>query len=344
MSEYLSYLLTWRASAPEGRISHQDAGTWNDEQAAWAKVVEFAHSQNQKIGIQLAHAGRKASTLAPFIDPAAIADEASGGWPNDTVGPSALPYSDGFPLPKELTKAEIKGIIKAFVNAAKRAMKAGFDVIEIHGAHGFLVTEFLSPTSNKRTDEYGGSFENRIRFLVELVDALRAVMPPTMPLFCRERAGSRRDTVKLAGVLAEHGVDLMDISSSGNHPAQRVQAISSEPGYQVPFAAAVKEALGNKIHVAAVGRIHTTTLAESILNKGQADVILVGRMFLKNPSLVWTFAEELGVELHHSSQLGWPFKGRTRAPTNTPVSEKKQQVVTWGWYAYSQGKLSGFYL
>ncbi|RPD62730.1 FMN-linked oxidoreductase [Lentinus tigrinus ALCF2SS1-7] len=148
---------------------------------------------------------------------------------------------------------------------------------------------------------------------------------PTLfqPIKIRGVEFQNRIWVKLAGVLAEHGVDLIDISSSGNHPAQRVQAISSEPGYQVPFAAAVKEALDNKIRVAAVGRIHTATLAESVLNKGQADVILVGRMFLKNSSLVWTFAEELGVELHHSSQLGWPFKGRARAPTNTPVSEKK---------------------
>ncbi|KAI0700011.1 FMN-linked oxidoreductase [Cerioporus squamosus] len=269
---HLGGILTRGPGLSFGRISPECAGIWNDERAsAWAKVVEFAHSQNQKIAIQLAHAGRKASTLAPFINPAAVADDVAGGLPNDTIAPSALPYSDGWSLPKELTKVEIKDVVKAFVDAAKRAMKAGFDVIEIHGGHGFLITSFLSPTSNKRIDEYGGSFENRIRFLVEVVDALRAVMSPTMPLLFRHAR------------------------------------------CQVPLAAAVKEALGDKIHVAAVGRIHTASLAESTLDKGQADVVLVGRMFLKNPSLVWSFAEELGIELHHSAQIGWPFKRRTPA-------------------------------
>lgn len=171
---------------PEGRISPECAGIWNDEQgAAWAKVVEFAHSQGQKIAIQLAHAGRKASTLAPFLHSGSAADEAQGGWPGDLIAPSAIPFVPTYPTPKELDKAGIKRVVAGFASAAKRAVKAGFDVIELHGAHGFLISSFLTPTSNKRTDEYGGSFENRIRFVVEIVDAVRGVIPPTMPLFIR---------------------------------------------------------------------------------------------------------------------------------------------------------------
>ena len=174
------------AVLPEGRISPEDAGIWTDEQAAaWARVVEFAHSQNQKIGIQLAHAGRKASTVTPLIHPGAIAEELAGGWPDEVVGPTDAPYSDAYPRPKALTKEGIQRVVKRFVDAAKRTIKAGFDVIEIHGAHGFLISSFLSPVSNKRTDEYGGSFENRIRLAVEIVDAIRAVIPPTMPLLFR---------------------------------------------------------------------------------------------------------------------------------------------------------------
>lgn len=172
--------------SPEGRISPEDAGIWTDEQAAaWATVVQFAHSQNQKIGIQLAHAGRKASTLAPFVHGGLVADEAANGWPDDVVGASAIPFNADFPKPKELTKDGIKRLVQAWVAAARRAVQAGFDVIEIHGAHGYLISSFLSPQSNRRTDEYGGSFENRIRFPLEVVDAVRAVIPPDMPLFFR---------------------------------------------------------------------------------------------------------------------------------------------------------------
>ena len=174
------------AVLPEGRISPEDAGIWNDDQtAAWAKLVEFAHSQGQKIGIQLAHAGRKASTVAPWLNMGAIATEAVGGWPEDVVGPSTVPYNEEFPQPKELDKAGIQRIVNAFIAAAKRSLAAGFDVIEIHSAHGYLLSEFLAPVANHRTDEYGGSFENRIRLLVEVVDGIRAVIPPTMPLFVR---------------------------------------------------------------------------------------------------------------------------------------------------------------
>ncbi|KAI0716118.1 FMN-linked oxidoreductase [Cerioporus squamosus] len=306
---------------PEGRITPEDAGIWTDEQAAaWAKVVQFAHSQNQKIGIQLAHAGRKASTLAPFVHGRLLADEAANGWPDDTVvGPSAFPR-------RSFSRDGIKRLVQAWVAAARRAVQAGFDVVEIHGAHGCLISSFLSPTSNKRTDEYGGSFENRIRFPLEVVDAVRAVIPPDMPLFFRgsatewledvlpnEPSWRVEDTVKRAGILADHGVDLIDVSSGGNSCIARISPVGSRgPGYQVPLADAVKKAHGDKVLVSAVGAIHTGALAQSVLDKGQADVIFVGRLFQKNPGVVWSFADELGVELHHPSQIAWGFQGRVK--------------------------------
>lgn len=173
------------AVLPEGRITPEDAGIWNDAQAdAWRTITEFAHSQNQKVGIQLAHAGRKASTVTPWLHLGKVATEVVGGW-TDVVGPSAVPYKDDFLVPQELDKAGLNRVVRAFADAAMRSVRAGFDVIEIHSAHGFLLSSFLSPTANKRTDDYGGSFENRIRFPLEVVDAIRAVIPPSMPLFFR---------------------------------------------------------------------------------------------------------------------------------------------------------------
>lgn len=174
------------AVLPQGRITPEDVGIWDDAHVeGLRKIVEFAHSQNQKIGIQLAHAGRKASTVAPWLSMAATATELVGGWPDDVWAPSALRHSDPLPLPKELSKEGIKQVVLAFVDAARRSLKAGFDVIEIHSAHGYLLDEFLSPVANKRTDEYGGSFENRIRLGLEIVDAVRAIIPTSMPLFLR---------------------------------------------------------------------------------------------------------------------------------------------------------------
>ena len=174
------------AVLPEGRITPEDAGIWTDEQAtAWSQITTFAHSQGQKIGIQLAHAGRKASTVAPFIHGSAAASAAAGGWPDEVYGPSDVPYSDALYAPKALTKEGIARVVSAFASAAKRAVRAGFDVIEVHSAHGFLLNSFLSPVANKRTDGYGGSFENRVRFPLEVVDAVRAAIPQTMPLFFR---------------------------------------------------------------------------------------------------------------------------------------------------------------
>ncbi|KAJ3509705.1 hypothetical protein NLJ89_g5070 [Agrocybe chaxingu] len=174
------------AVVPEGRITPEDAGIWSDAHIKpFAQIVEFAHSQNQKIAIQLAHAGRKASCIPPWVAKEPIAPKEAGGWPDDVWGPSTVPFHETYPKPKELTKEGIKRVVQAFADAAKRAVAAGFDVIEIHNAHGYLLSSFVSPTSNKRTDEYGGSFENRIRLTLEVVDAVRAVIPETTPLFLR---------------------------------------------------------------------------------------------------------------------------------------------------------------
>ncbi|KAI0643110.1 FMN-linked oxidoreductase [Trametes meyenii] len=309
------------AVTPEGRITPEDSGLWSDEQIEpLRRIVQFAHSQSQKIAIQLAHAGRKASTVAPWLDAGALATEVVGGWPDNVVAPSAIPYNENFPKPKELDKAGIKKIVAAFVAAAQRALRAGFDVIEIHNAHGYLLDSFISPVANKRTDEYGGSFENRVRLTLEIVDAVRAVIPPSMPLFLRisatdwleeslpnEPSWRSEDTVRLAGILAEHGVDFLDVSTGGLHPAQKIKG---GPAYQAPFAEAVKKALGDKILVGSVGVITDGKTAQGVLDKGQADVVLVGRQFQKNPGTVWAFAEDLGVTLTQAHQIEWGWMGR----------------------------------
>ncbi|KAH9939934.1 hypothetical protein B0H21DRAFT_697966 [Amylocystis lapponica] len=312
------------AVLPEGRITPQDLGLWNDALIApFQEIVQFAHAQNQKIGIQLAHAGRKASAVAPWLSFAATATELDGGWPDRVFAPSALQWGPGYAEPKALTTEGIRSVIVAYVEAARRALKAGFDVIEVHCAHGYLLGEFLSPAVNKRTDEYGGSFENRTRLLLEIVDAVRSVIPPDMPLFVRisgtdwlENAlpnGSSwrsEDTARLAPILAEHGVDLLDVSSGGTHKDASMSLIDTKTAYQVPLAEAAKKAVGDKLLVSAVGSIKTGHLAEEVLQKGQADAIFVGRGFQKNPGLVWAFAEELGVTITVAHQIEWPFAGR----------------------------------
>ena len=318
------------AVVPEGRLTPEDAGIWKDSQAeAWAKIVQFAHSQSQKIGIQLAHGGRKASTVAPWIEGSPLALEEVGGWPNDVWAPSAISYHESFPRPKELTKQGIKRVVAAFASAAKRAVKAGFDIIEIHNAHGYLLHEFLSPVSNKRSDEYGGSFENRTRLTVEVVDAIRGVIPEDMPLFLRisgtdwleeslpnEPSWISQDTARLGPILFEHGVDLLDVSSGGLHPAQKPH---SGPGYQAPFARdALESAIahpsedGRRLVVSSVGSYREAHFAEDILQKGWADVIFVGRQFQKNPGLVFAWGDELGVDVRMPNQIRWAFRGRVK--------------------------------
>ncbi|TCD67429.1 hypothetical protein EIP91_012401 [Steccherinum ochraceum] len=305
---------------PEGRITPQDAGIWSDAYIEpWRRIVQFAHSQNQKLGMQLSHAGRKASTCAPWLHSGIAVGPLEGGWEN-VMGPTDEPFNPAYPKPHAMTKQDIKDVVKAFADAAKRALKAGFDLIEIHNAHGYLLHSFVSPASNTRTDEYGGSFENRIRFSLEVIDAVRAVIPQSMPLFVRISATDWleeslpgtpswkcEDTVKFAGIIAEHGVDLIDVSSGGNHAQQKIRG---GPAYQAPFAEAVKRAHGDKILVTAVGTIVNGLMAQDILNKEQADAVFVGRQFIKNPGSVWSFAEDLGVAVTLAHQMEWPFIGR----------------------------------
>lgn len=308
------------AVVPEGRITPEDVGLWKDSQIApIAKIVEFAHSQGQKIAIQLAHAGRKASTVAPWLSAAATATEEVNGWPDNVYAPSAIAYSDALPNPKEMSLDDIEYVKNAFVAAAKRSLQCGFDVIEIHNAHGYLLHEFVSPASNKRTDKYGGSFENRTRLTLEIVEAVRAVIPQDMPLFLRISASdwldqgnyegeswTNADTCKLAPLLAAKGVDLLDVSSAGNHPAQKIK---SGPGYQAPFAKEIKKAVGDQLLVGTVGTITSGKQANDLLEEG-LDLAIAGRYFQKNPGLVWTWAEELDVEIQVANQIRWGFGGR----------------------------------
>lgn len=266
---------------PKGRITNHCMGIWNDEQAEkLQKIVDFVHgNSDSKIGIQLAHSGRKGST---WNNKQISLEE---GW--ETVAPSPVPYQPGGRVPHELSVEEIKNQIDNFKKAAKRAVNAGFDVIEIHAAHGYLVHQFLSPLSNIRTDEYGGSFENRIKFLIEIVDAVNEELNDNVALFVRisgteyaENGWDINDSVKLAEILKNHHVDLVDVSSGGNiHGAK----ISVFDGYQVPFSSAVREQANVK--TGAVGLITNVKQAEEILQNGEADLIFVAREILRNPYL-----------------------------------------------------------
>jgi 2,4-dienoyl-CoA reductase-like NADH-dependent reductase (Old Yellow Enzyme family) len=287
---------------PEGRISLGCPGIWNQEQAdAFKPMIEFAHSQGAKMGIQLAHAGRKGSTMLPWDDHE-IASQSEGGWV--TSGPSAIAYKD-FPIPHEMTVEEIKDLTAKFVEASLRSIGAGFDVIELHAAHGYLFHQFFSPLSNQRTDQYGGSFENRIRFLLETAQAVRAAIGEKHPIFARisatdwvEGAWDLDDSVKLSIELAKAGVDLIDVSSGGLvHDAK----ITTGPGYQVEFAAKVRSEA--KVLTSAVGIITEALQAEEIITSGSADAVMIGRAMLRNPRWAIAAAEELGEKIHWSLQL-----------------------------------------
>ncbi|MER5743337.1 NADH:flavin oxidoreductase/NADH oxidase [Streptomyces sp. NPDC002225] len=297
------------AVSPEGRISPSDLGIWNDTQvAAFRRITDFIKSQGSVPGIQLAHAGRKASTAAPWLGGAPVGPEAHGWTP---VAPSPLPFDDGHPVPHELTTDGIREVVDSFREAARRALDAGFQVAEVHGAHGYLVGQFLSPYSNRRTDEYGGSFENRTRLALEIVDAVREVWPEELPVLFRisatdwltedeedDREGWTVDeTVRLAGLLQAHGVDLLDVSSGGNAPRVR---IATGPGYQVPFAERVRAE--TSLPVAAVGLITEPQQAEKIITEGRADAVLLGRELLRDPSWAQRAARELGGELRTPDQ------------------------------------------
>ncbi|MGP4111553.1 NADH:flavin oxidoreductase/NADH oxidase [Streptomyces sp. 4N509B] len=299
------------AVSPEGRISPYDLGIWNDTQAdAFRRVTAFLTAQGTVPGIQLAHAGRKASTERTWVEgPREIAPDQPLGW--QPVGPSPIPFASASTIPEELSEEEIGRVVLQFADAARRALDAGFQVAEIHGAHGYLIHEFLSPHSNHRTDAYGGSFEGRTRFALEIVDAVRAVWPEELPLFFRvsstdwltENPDDARegwttdDTVRLAKELQAHGVDLIDVSSGGNAPDARVEV---GPGYQVPFAQRVREEAG--VPVAAVGLITDAQQAEEIVAGGRADAVLLGRELLRDPSWPRRAAVTLGGEVNVPAQ------------------------------------------
>ncbi len=289
------------AVTAEGRISPQDAGIWNDEQAeAWRRIVEFVHSQGASIGTQLAHAGRKASTYRPWAEAAGTIPPDEGGW--TAVAPSAVAF-DGYAVPDALSTDQIADVVRAFAEAATRAVEVGFDTVELHAAHGYLLHEFLSPLSNQRTDEYGGSFENRVRLSLETVDAVRAAMPDTMPLLVRisgtdwiQGGWDLEQSIRLARLLRDHGVDLVDASSGGNARA----SIPVGPGYQVPLSAGIRSA---GVPSGAVGLITEPEQAEKVLANGEADVVLLARAALREPSWPLRAAHELGVP---DREAGWP--------------------------------------
>ena len=287
---------------PEGRISLGCPGIYNEAQvAAWSPIVDFAHSMGSKIGIQLAHAGRKGGTTVPGSDHfMATPDE--GGW--EAVAPSAIAF-EGYPTPRALTTAEIHELVRQFGSAAKRAIKAGFDLVEIHAAHGYLLHEFYSPLSNHRTDEYGGDFAGRTRFLKEVVTEVRTAIGESVPLFVRisasdwsEGGWSIENSVQLSNELAELGVDLIDASSGGNVPHAKIMV---GPGYQVAFSEAIKR--GSRIKTSAVGMITDPVQANTIIESGQADAVMLAREMLRNPRWPLHAAHVLGAEIKWPVQI-----------------------------------------
>ncbi|MEU6575150.1 NADH:flavin oxidoreductase/NADH oxidase [Streptomyces sp. NPDC046805] len=291
------------AVSPEGRISPYDLGIWNDTQVeAFRRITRFLVAQGVVPAIQLAHGGRKSSTERPWKGGEPVGPEAHGWQP---LGPSPVAFADGHPVPDELTVDQIREIVGQFVAAARRALDAGFEIAEIHGAHGYLINSFLSPHSNHRTDAYGGSYENRTRFALEVVDAVREVWPDDKPLFFRisatdwleEGGWTPDDTVRFAGDLHARGIDLLDVSTGGNASGVR---IPTGPGYQVPFAARVKAE--TPMPVAAVGMITDAEQAEKIVANGEADAVLLGRELLRNPSWARHAARELGDEVRVPDQ------------------------------------------
>ena len=282
------------AVAPEGRISPEDLGLWSDEQErAFERLAGIAHAHGAAIGVQLAHAGRKASTYGALpAHPRGSVPAAEGGW--ETVAPSAVPFDEGYAAPRALTTDEIAGIVAAFATAADRAVRAGVDVVEVHAAHGYLLQEFLSPLSNLRDDEFGGSLENRARLTREVVRAIRG-NHPELPILVRvsgtdwvDGGFEAGDAAQLAEWLAADGADLVDVSSGGNSP---LSVIPLGPSYQVPLAARVRQS--GALPVGTVGLITSAQQAESILATGQADVIFLGRPLLANPHLPLQWAAEL---------------------------------------------------
>ncbi|KAF8846018.1 NADH:flavin oxidoreductase 2 [Paxillus ammoniavirescens] len=317
------------AVVPEGRISPEDLGIWSDSHIEPLKrIVNFAHSQGTVIGIQLAHAGRKASTYAPWVRANAagtrmsksdVAQKEEGGWPDNVYGPSDIPFSDTFPKPMAMTEEDIKYVEDAFITAVDRCKKVGFDFVEIHGAHGYLVHEFLSPISNKRTDSYGGDLTNRMRFPLRIIKSVRETWADK-PLFVRISATDWAEGPELGengewkqwgieqskiflGELKRLGVDLVDTSTGGNSVQQKIPL---KHGYQVPFAEALKNAHPDLL-IGTVGLLTDPIETESYLKNGKSDVVLLGRELLRNPHWALTAARALSVAVKPAVQYerGW---------------------------------------
>lgn len=302
------------AVTPQGRISPQDLGIWRDEHIEFlARIVHFITQRGSTAGIQLAHAGRKASTPAPWEQRTATLSGTEGGWP--IVAPSPIPFDEGCIVPQELSVAEIDAITAAFVDAARRSLLAGFQIAEIHAAHGYLLHQFLSPLSNQRTDQYGGSFENRTRLLRTVVTAVREVWPEHLPLWVRISATDWVDggwdieqSVELVRRLLPLGVDLIDCSSGGSAPHARIPLGA---GYQTQFAERIRRETGGK--TGSVGLITAPAQADHIIRSGQADLVLLARELLRDPYWPLRAARELG------HQSPWPAQYVRAAPHNTPA-------------------------
>ena len=290
------------AVTPEGRISPQDLGIWDDAHIPMLRhITEFCRAQGAVMGIQLAHAGRKASTRRPWEQPAGAVPVAEGGWDN-VMAPSPVPFAPNYPRPQELSLDGIAQVIASFRAAAIRALAAGFQVVELHAAHGYLLHEFLSPIANERNDRYGGSFENRTRLLIEVTDAVRAVWPDELPLGVRisatdwaEGGWNIEESVQLATLLKARGVDLIDCSSGGLAAHQQ---IAIGPGYQVPFSRRIRSESG--VPTAAVGLITDAVQAEQIIADDSADMVLLARELLRNPRWPLMAAHTLG------ATITWP--------------------------------------
>ncbi|CAE6467531.1 unnamed protein product [Rhizoctonia solani] len=332
-----SVMLEATAVVPEGRISPECPGIWTDSQIAPMKrIVDFIHGQGAVVGIQLSHAGRKASTLAPWISATQkaagnntmVAVEEQNGWPTKVVGPSTIPFGGNYPQPKAMTLGDIDALEKAYLDAVERCKQIGLDFIEIHGAHGYLLHSFCSPLSNNRTDIYGGSLENRLRLPLRIVRAVRQAWGTEKPLFYRVSAsdwaeGPEQDangewkswgieqTVELAKRLKAEGVDLVDTSSGGNWSAQKIPV---GPMYQVPFAERIKQEVPELV-VGSVGLITSPQQAEGILQDGKADVVMLARELLRHVDFPIYAAQELGVVVKPANQYERAWT-RMMKPTN----------------------------
>jgi 2,4-dienoyl-CoA reductase-like NADH-dependent reductase (Old Yellow Enzyme family) len=309
------------AVTAEGRISPWDLGIWKDEHIDMlSRIARFIREQGAVPGMQLAHAGRKASTRRPWEGSGKIS-ESEGGW--TPVAPSAIPYDSKFPQPVALDEAGIRGIVNAFAESARRALQAGFQLIEIHAAHGYLIHEFLSPLSNTRTDSYGGSLDNRVRFLCEVVAAVRKVWPAALPLFVRisatdwvEGGWDVDQSIYAVRKIAALGADLIDCSSGGLDPRQKIPVKS---GYQVPFAQEIRDKTG--ILTGAVGMIEVPGMASAVLREGNADLVIFAREFLRRPYWPLEEARDLGIP------VTWPVQYLRAAPDGTLARESLMAVA-----------------